>query len=467
MSQSLPAQAVVERVLELSRASDCMVLVNENSTANLRWAGNSLTTNGVTRSREVTVISLVEGDKGTSVGAVSRSGLRDDQLAELVTASEEAARQAPAAEEARPLLAPEAAATATAAWDGAPASTDIGVFSGFAPALGGAFERSGAAGTQLYGYAEHTMASTFFGSSTGVRLRHDQPTGTVELNAKSADPAHSTWVGRATRDFADVDVAALEAELSRRIGWARNRVDLPAGRYETLLPPEAVADMMVNLYWNMGARDSFEGRTAFSASRGGTRVGERLAKLPLTLRSDPAEPGLECEPFVLADAPGRRISAFDNGLPISGAKWISDGELSRLVQTHDSAVLTALPLTPHTGNLILEEPKATASLEEMIAGTERGLLVTCLWYIRSVDPRTMLLTGLTRDGVYLVEDGEVRGAVNNFRFNESPVGLLQRATEVGRTVPALSRELGDYFSRTAMPPLRIPDFNMSTVSQAS
>ena len=121
---------------------------------------------------------------------------------------------------------------------------------------------------------------------------------------------------------------------------------------------------------------------------------------------------------------------------------------------------------PPVENLILDG-NGTASLDEMIAGTERALLLTTLWYIRQVDPQTLLLTGLTRDGVYLVENGRVQGAVNNFRFNESPVDLLGRASEVGRTQPAMSREWNDWFRRTAMPALRIPDFNMSTVSQAS
>jgi predicted Zn-dependent protease len=103
----------------------------------------------------------------------------------------------------------------------------------------------------------------------------------------------------------------------------------------------------------------------------------------------------------------------------------------------------------------------------MIANTERGLLLTCLWYIREVDPQTLLLTGLTRDGVYLVENGSVRGAVNNFRFNESPIDMLGRISEVGRTEPTLPREWSDYFRRTAMPAIRVPGFNMSTVSQAS
>ena len=124
-------------------------------------------------------------------------------------------------------------------------------------------------------------------------------------------------------------------------------------------------------------------------------------------------------------------------------------------------------MTPPIDNLIFEQDGATASLDDLITGTERGLLVTCLWYIREVDPQTLLLTGLTRDGVYLVEGGEVVGAVNNFRFNESPVDLLSRITEVGKTVRCLPREWNDYFSRTAMPPVKVTDFNMSTVSQAS
>jgi predicted Zn-dependent protease len=116
---------------------------------------------------------------------------------------------------------------------------------------------------------------------------------------------------------------------------------------------------------------------------------------------------------------------------------------------------------------VLEVGDGSGSVEDLVADTERGLLLTCLWYIRAVDPQTLLLTGLTRDGVYLVESGEITGAVNNFRFNESPVDLLRRFTHASATVPAFSREWGDdYFSRTAMPALRVPDFNMSSVSQA-
>jgi predicted Zn-dependent protease len=145
-------------------------------------------------------------------------------------------------------------------------------------------------------------------------------------------------------------------------------------------------------------------------------------------------------------------------------EWISGGELKHLATTRHTAALTGLPLAPPIGNLVLDGG-GERSLEDMVANTERGLLLTCLWYIREVDPATLLLTGLTRDGVYLVENGEVTGEVNNFRFNESPVDLLGRATEAGRTEKTLPREWSDWFTRAATPPLRVPDFNMSSVSQ--
>jgi predicted Zn-dependent protease len=155
---------------------------------------------------------------------------------------------------------------------------------------------------------------------------------------------------------------------------------------------------------------------------------------------------------------------FDNGLPLAATEWMSRGELRHLTTSRHSAGLTGLPVAPGIDNIVLDGGE-DRSLEEMVADTERGLLLTCLWYIREVDPATLLLTGLTRDGVYLVENGEVTGEVNNFRFNESPVGVLGRATEAGRTEKTLPREWSDWFTRAAMPALRIPDFNMSSVSQ--
>ena len=338
----------------------------------------------------------------------------------------------------------------------------------FAVALGETLRAARATGRKLYGFAEHEMASTFLGTSTGLRRRHDQPTGRVELNAKSDDMARSAWTGVATRDFTDVDIAGLDTGLSERLDWAKRTISLPAGRYETLLPPTATSDLLTYMYWSAGAKEAAEGRTVFSKPGGGTRLGERLSSQPVSLTSDPLAPGLACAPFVIAHASGSDSSAFDNGLPLRATSWIEDGSLAALVSSRHSASVAGVPVTPAIDNLTFATSAAGApALEEMIASTDRALLLTCLWYIREVDPQTLLLTGLTRDGVYLVEDGEVVGAVNNFRFNESPVAMLGRLLEVGATVPTLPREWGDYFNRAAMPAVRVEGFNMSSVSQAS
>ncbi|MGW8767421.1 metallopeptidase TldD-related protein [Streptomyces sp. NPDC055815] len=461
MSRVSKPYEIVERALELSRADGCVVIADEESSANLRWAGNALTTNGVTRGRTLTVIATVDGAQGTASGVVSRSAVTVDDLEPLVRAAEAAARAAGPAEDAQPLV---EGVPASPDFTDAPAETSSAVFTDFAPALGEAFARARAGGRELYGFANHELTSTYLGTSTGLRLRHDQPNGTLELNAKSPDRSRSAWAGRATRDFKDVDPAALDAELATRLGWAERRIELPAGRYETLLPPTAVADLLIYQLWSSTARDAVEGRTVFSKPGGGTRLGETLSPLPLTLRSDPNEPGLESSPFVIAHSSGDDSSVFDNGLPVAPVDWVKAGALAHLITTRHTAALTRLPVAPGAGNLILDGG-GERSLEEMVASTERGLLLTCLWYIREVDPATLLLTGLTRDGVYLVENGEVVGEVNNFRFNESPVDLLSRASEAGRTEKTLPREWSDWFTRAAMPALRVPDFNMSSVSK--
>ncbi len=465
MTGSIRPQELVERALSLSQADGCVVIARESSEVNVRWAGNTLTTNGAMRGRALTVVATVDGAEGTASAVVSRSNVRVAELESVVRAAEDAARTAGPAEDARPLL---AGVPAASDWDDDPAATSPGVLGAFAPALGEAFDRSRAAGRELFGFAEHQLVSTFVGSSSGLRLRHDQPTGRVELTAKADARRLSTWAGASTRDFTDVDVADLEAQVATRLGWAQRSVELPAGRYDTVLPPGAVADLMVYLYWSASAREAHDGRTVFSRPGGGTRVGDRLSPLPVELYSDPVAPGLEADPFVVAEASGATSSVFDNGVPLGRTSWIREGTLAALLQTRYSAELTGLPVTPAIDNLLLAVPGGTGGTDELVASTSgRALLLTCLWYIREVDPQTLLLTGLTRDGVYLVEDGEVVGAVNNFRFNESPVDLLGRIQAASGTRQTLPREWADYFNRAAMPALRIDGFNMSTVSKAT
>jgi predicted Zn-dependent protease len=460
---SAQAAELVERALAAANRPT-IAYVTERSEANLRWAGSALTTNGEMTSTELTVVATAAVDGGTGVGTVSREVTDRGQVAEVVAAAEAAAQAAPPSPDAAPLVEP---------WGSGddfgiePAGTTIEVLGDVARGLGEAFTEAAGRDQRLYGFAEHIVTTTYLGSTTGLRLRGVQPTGRLELNGKSSDGARSAWVGAASRDFTDVDVTALSAQLATRLEWAERRIDLPPGRYETILPPGPVADLMIYAYWTASARDAEEGQNAFATPGGGTKIGSRMSDLPLRLFSDPHRPGLESLSFVDFGSAGDGTSfTIDAGSPIAPVDWMRDGVWNELIRNRAWGAKTDRPATPPPDNLILDGGGA-ASVEEMVARTERGLLLTCLWYIREVDPERLLLTGLTRDGVYLIENGQVSGAVNNFRFNESPLELLGRISEVGRTEKVLCREWNDFFNRTAMPPVRVPDFNMSTVSQAS
>ena len=456
-------QSLVEHALAATVADQCVVIVRDTTSANLRWANNTLTTNGVMHGVAVTVVSFVDQSGGTSSGSVSGSATTQAEVDQLIRAADAAARAATPAEDANPLLADRTSPD----WADEPVPTGIAVYDAVAPALGDSFGRAGSAGRLLYGFVNHEVTTTYLGSTTGLRLRHVQPTGHFGCTGKTADLGTSAWVGQATRDFSDVDPLAAEAELARRLGWGARKVELDAGRYDTILPPSAVADLMIDAYWYAGARTAWEGQSVYSRRPTGTRIGEQLVRPEVTLYSDPAYPGLQCPPFTVAAASGNESSVFDNGLELGRTDWIRGGELAALRQTRHTAALTGEPVTPAIDNLVLEVDGGTGKVADLVAGTERGLLLTCLWYIRAVDEQTLLLTGLTRDGVYLVEGGEITGAVNNFRWNESPVDLLRRFTQASATVPTFGREWGDdFFSRTATPALRVPDFNMSSVSPA-
>ncbi len=461
MSDAAP-HILAERALEAA-TGPCVVIVESATTANLRWASNTLTTNGLSSTQTVTVIATHEAAGGTSSGVVRRGGVQADDVAGLVAEAEAEAAEAAPAEDAAPLV----SGRAEDDFAELPATLEVGALSSFADALGEAIGRASAADQELFGYAEESLATAYLASSTGLRTRFVQPTARAEVNAKAAARTRSAWAGAGARQLSDVDVAALSADVDERLGWQARQLELSAGRYDTVLPPSAVADLMTYAYWSAGARTAHEGRSVFGKPGGGTRVGERLTEVPLTLWSDPGTPGLECAPYVMVENSSELGSVFDNGLATPPCLWVDQGVLSALPTTRYTAALTGLPLHPMVSNLSLATPDGSASLSDLVADLDDGLLLTCMWYIREVDPRTLLLTGLTRDGVYRVQGGEVVGAVTNFRFNESPIDMLGRVEAVGQSAPTVGREFGTYFQRTAMPPIRVSGFNMSSVSPAS
>lgn len=446
-------------MLQLSKADACIVIADQASSANVRWANNTSTTNGTSSTHELLVVSVI----GRRVGTVARNYFPPDRLESIVRESEAACEGRPDAEDYMPLLDGDGTADA---WSDPPERTGIGVFDGFASGLADLFTRAERGGIKLFGYAEHTTSTVHLATSTGVRGRHTRRQGRLELNAKSQDLTRSTWVGLAPTTFDGLDLDVLWDRLESRIGWSRAQLSLDPGQYEVLLEPSCVADMVVYAYWSSSRRDADEGRTVFSKPGGGNRVGEKLYGDAITICSDPGEPGLETAPFDVSPASSSYSSVFDNGLPVTRTDWVSNGILQELLTTrHWAQVSGSQRAAPYVHNLVM--PAEGPSMEEMIASSERALLLNCLWYIREVDPQTLLLTGLTRDGVWLVENGRVKGAVNNFRYNMSPVAMLAQTVEIGRTEQTLCREWADYFPFTKVPPLRVEGWNMSSVSQAT
>lgn len=467
----LPAHQVISEGLRRASGHEAIVIVQDVSEAEVRFADNTTTTNGVRRDRVVTAVAVIRRGGTAAAGVASASG--DVDIGALMDRAATDARSAPPAEDAAPLVGPgpdhadDADHADHAEWEEPAPETGLGALGRVLGALSGAFARAQAHDQVLAGFAEHRLETTALATTTGARLRHVQPTGALHLAARSDGGRRSAWCGVGTPDFADVSVEAMEEALGRRLEWARRQVARDPGHYEVILPPAAVADLMTALIDAAGLRDAQEGHSVFSGPGGTTRLGRPLTPRPVRLWSDPAAPGIQCAPFAIATASGADHSVFDNGVPLHATDWIRDGRLTRLRSHRAGAAGSGLAPSPGIDNLGLEVAGATGSLDDLVARTDHGLLLTCLWYIREVDPTTLLLTGLTRDGVYVVEDGEIVGATNNFRFNESPVALLERITDATAATRTLGREFGEWANRTIMPALRVRDFHMSSVSDST
>ena len=456
----ISAQDLIEKITSTATCDDCIVVVRDKTQANLRWAGSTLTTNGVIQERSVTVIAFVSVEGGMASGGVTRTDVSLADVPALLEAAIASAKAAGPADDYAPL----ATNVSIGNWSAEHVPTGPEVFTKFAPALGDMFSRSVADKIELFGYSEHTNETTWVGSKGGLRLRKDSPVGRVEMTGKSHDRTRSTWAGVETHDFTDVSVADIDAQIRQRLNWQGTKVDLPAGKYDTIFPSGSVADIFTYMMWVSTARDAHEGQSVFSKKGGGTRIGEKLANVSLQFFSDPDFKALPFSNFVATAVSSPFSSVFDNGQSIKRVDWLKDGVLQSLVQTRASAQLTNLDFTPLGENLVMTVDGASGSLEDMVKKVDNGLLLTTLWYIRMVDPNSLLLTGLTRDGVYHVKGGEVVGATNNFRWNDSPVSALSRIAHAGASEWTQPREWAGDMTSMSMPPLVIKDFNMSTVS---
>ena len=458
MSQISLSEAV-EVALELLGKDGGVVIGGNSATNNLRWANSALTTNGDAIDQTLSISAFVEVPDGIASGMSSGQIRSRDDIEDLVTASKASAVSAGPSVDAMELV---SGPQHTDFHD--PASDlDVHEISHIANGLSEIFSLKD---QEFFGYAEQSLDTTYVGTSSGTRMRYSERTSRFELCAKSVDRKRSAWSGQGGTTLTDVDTHKHLIDVTQKLDIQLKQVDTSPGRHRVTLSPSAVSDLMIYLLWSSAARDAAEGRSAFSNVKGGTRVGEKLSSRKLTLVTDPNISGIETFDHVVNLGSSALGSAFDTGLKIDRTELISDGVLTALGSSRHAAQVAKLPFTPLTDNISLVDSQGTGSLTDLAKRMGEGLLVTCLWYIREVDPQNLLLTGLTRDGVYVVSGGEIVGATNNFRFNESPIDMLSRVVDAGETVPCLPREWADWFSRAQVAPLTIEGFNLSTRSDA-
>lgn len=449
--------AFIDGVIKASKTSECIVVVQQKLSANVRWANTTLTTNGQSDQIYVAIFAIENDQVGSIITSVDE---HIDGIA-LLRNAEAKARAAEPTFDYNPVL------PGNGKWETeANTITDnIGDMSYIYLGLEPCFTETRSMSLELFGYTESKCLNYWVATSKGLRKYTSHQESIIELNLKTSDFKKSVWAGMGAHTPKELDLKVLFARLKQKMQWSEKSITLPAGKYETILEPSAVADLLIYNYWSSAARDADEGNNSYARANGKNAIGERVCNEDITIYSDPHAPGMHVPSFEIAYSTSAEQSIFDNGLELEKTSWIKNGVVDSLITPRYWAKKqnrTPRPLIP---NLLFEHPSGK-NLADMIAKTKYGLLVTCLWYIREVDPQNLLLTGLTRDGVFLIEDGEVKGAVNNFRFNMSPVGMLKQTTEIGINEPTLAREFGDYFTFASMPPLRVKDFNMSTVSDA-
>lgn len=427
-------------------------IVRHTHSVNLRWANSALTTNGDVVNTDLTVIALdPAGDKSRAGVQSAQLGSPDDAL-RLARSALETSRDSGVLDG---MDLPNGVVGED--FHSGPAFVSSQTTRSMMDAVAQFFESE----HRQFGYAQADRTTTYLATSAGTRLRHVQSALRFEASARSR--TGSTWWGTQSLD---AGVAAAVSEQSGNLDLQQHREDLAPGRHRVVLTASAVADLMIYLAWTANARDAIEGHNAFARPGGGTRLGERLSPRSMSLFADPGYPGLECSDSVMVEVNSAMESVFDNGLAIARQDLINDGTLTALRASRPTAQRVGLASVYLADNLILDDAAGSGDLADLIGRTDDAVLINCLWYIREVDAQNLLLTGLTRDGVYRIRDGHVVAALPNFRFNVSVPEMLGAITDATATGLCLPREWADWFTRTAMPALTVENFNLSSPSDA-
>jgi predicted Zn-dependent protease len=435
------ARAIVDQVKALSRVDEVLVSVGSGHQSNVRFAANQMSTAGSVRSTSLAVTSVIGRKHATAV----TTDLSSDSIGRVVEQSERLARLSPDDPEWLPVLGPQRYVPVQGYLD---ATANVSAADRARVALTALEPARRAGDLQAAGFLVVEAHSTALGTSGGLFAYHRSTSANYTVTVRTADGTGSGWAGAEDNDWRKIDFAMVSSTAIEKARLSRNPVALEPGRYTVILEPQAVGDLVSLLGGALQARLADEGRSAF-AKPGGNRIGERIVDPRVTIVTDPQDPQLLLQPFTGEGLPSRRMT------------WIENGVLKALSYSRFWARKQGKEATPGAGSLkMLGGPTTTA---EMIRSTPRGVLVTRLWYLRSVDPRTVLYTGLTRDGVFLIEDGRITKAVRNFRFNESPLFMLGNVEAIGPAIRIAGAENSGTF---VMPALKVRAFEFTSSSDA-
>jgi len=436
------AEALVQKVVKLSKADSIHVNVGGGYNANVRFADNRISTAG-----GVSTATLnVQSSFGPKHAVISTNDFSDAGLERAVRQSEALAKLAPDDPEAMPELEPQQYENVKTYFD---STAELGP-EGRAQAARLAIDPCRAAGDlKAAGFLITGIGASAVGNSKGLFAYQSGTSANYTLTVRTADGTGSGWAGTDHPDWSQLDVKGVAQRAIEKARLSRNPVAVEPGRYTVVMEPQAVGDLVQLLAFALDARSADEGRSAFSKQGGGTKIGDKVVDERVTLLSDPADPQL-------------LSNVFDGqGLPARRQVWIENGVLKKL--TYSRFWAQKKGQQPDAGTNAVKLVGGTQSLDDLIKSTPRGILLTRLWYLRQVDPRTELYTGLTRDGTFLIENGKISKAVKNLRFNESPLFILNNLEALGRAERVAGTEAG---GDVVMPALKVRDFNFTSLSDA-
>jgi predicted Zn-dependent protease len=434
------AHKLAEQILSFSRFPECSVRVNESEEAYIRFANNGVTTSGFVTSQQIDIQSTKEG----KTGSISLTDTSADALQQAVARSEELAALSPVNPEHMPPPAPQefpdtgSLVEETANARGAQ----------MAPQIKAIIDAAVKQKLQAAGFFTRSAGASAIANKGGLFGFTRAADARLSTTIRKPDGSSSGWAAKPSVKIGDIHGAELaERAIAKCLAW-KNPRRLEPGSYTVVLEPTATGDLFSGIYGAFDARSAEEGRSFFAKKGGGTLASEKLFPEFITLRTDPNHPDLPADPWT------------GEWLPAKPVTWIEKGVVKNLEYGRYWASRTKQQPTPDADNLVLEG--GNASLEDLIRSVDRGLLVTHFWYIRVVNPQTRQLTGLTRDGLFLIENGKVTEPVTNFRFNESPFRMLQNAKLLGRAERMRSLEGNSMIA----PPVVAANFHFSSVSDA-